>query len=84
MVGDLRMNIHGWKQLAEWSIEHACLKPEEQVRAKKIFHKQFEEFCGKVVENFGQYAKDLPDKVKGKELRAKVSSTGSAEVVPME
>ncbi|KAF2169868.1 hypothetical protein M409DRAFT_64854 [Zasmidium cellare ATCC 36951] len=82
MVGDLRMNIHGWKQLAEWSLEHACLTPQELDRAKAIFHKHWEEFCGNVVDTFGEYAKSLPDKVKGKDLKLQVLSTGSANLIP--
>lgn len=84
MVGDLRMNIHGWKQLAEWSLEHACLTPKEQEEAKAIFKKDWEEFCGSIVDNFGEYAKSLPDKVKGKDLKVQVMSTGAATLLPTE
>lgn len=76
------MNIHGWKQLAEWSLEHACLTPQELDQAKVIFHKHWEDFCSQVVNNFGEYAKGLPDKVKGKDLKVQVMSTGSAALVP--
>lgn len=75
------MNIHGWKQLAEWSLEHACLTTQELDRAKTIFHKHWEEFCSEVVSNFGEYVKGLPDKVKGKDLKVQVMSTGSASLV---
>ena len=61
MVGDTRMTIHGWKQLAEWSIEHSCLEPEEQWRAREIFIRDFEMFCGWVVETYGEYANGLPE-----------------------
>lgn len=81
MVGDLRMNIHGWKQLAEWSLEHACLTTQELDRAKIIFNKHWEEFCGQVVSTFGEYVKGLPDKVKGKDVKVQVMSTGSASLV---
>jgi len=60
MVGDTRTTIHGWKQLAEWSIEHSCLKDKEKQRAMTIFKRDFEAFCGWVVETYGGYADSLP------------------------
>ncbi|KAK5122871.1 hypothetical protein LTR08_006822 [Meristemomyces frigidus] len=36
MVGDTRMSVHGWKQLAEWSLQHSCLTAEEL--EKPMFH----------------------------------------------
>jgi hypothetical protein len=32
MVGSQGMNLHGWRQLIEWSIEHASLDKEERRR----------------------------------------------------
>lgn len=61
MVGDTRMDIHGWKQLALWSIEHSCINLEEQNRAKTIFLKEWELFCLSVVEDFGSHADALKD-----------------------
>ncbi|KAK3617249.1 hypothetical protein LTR22_026797 [Elasticomyces elasticus] len=53
MVGDLRMNIHGWKQLAEWSIKYSCLTAAEQEHAMKVFARDWEAFCGWIICNFG-------------------------------
>lgn len=53
------MNIHGWKQLAVWSLEHSCLDEGQQAQAMKIFEKDWEDFCEWVVERFGEYAKGL-------------------------
>lgn len=53
------MSIHGWKQLAVWSLEHACLDEGEQTKAKAIFEREWEGFCGWVVETFGQLARGL-------------------------
>ncbi|KAI6911161.1 Metallo-dependent hydrolase [Hortaea werneckii] len=36
MVGDTRMSVHGWKQLAHWSIQHSCLSEDEGKRAINI------------------------------------------------
>ena len=61
MVGDPRMTVHGWKQLAEWSIEHSCLTPEERERALEIFTRDWEVFCEWVVHQNGAYANGLKD-----------------------
>jgi adenosine deaminase CECR1 len=47
------MTIHGWKQLAEWSIEHSCLSPKEIQVAKEIHAREWEEFCQWVVATYG-------------------------------
>lgn len=52
MVGDPRMTVHGWKQLAEWSIEHSCLEDDEIARALDIFHREWEDFCAWIVREF--------------------------------
>ncbi|KAF2721932.1 Metallo-dependent hydrolase [Polychaeton citri CBS 116435] len=70
MVGDTRMTVHGWKQLALWSLEHSCLgakrrddgrKESEQEEAKAIFMREWEAWCAWVVEEFGDYVDSLPD-----------------------
>lgn len=53
MVGDPRMSIHGWKQLAEWSIEHSCLSDDEIEQAKRIHAKDWDRFCRWIVETYG-------------------------------
>nr|POF08201.1 adenosine deaminase cecr1 [Quercus suber] len=59
MVGDTRMTVHGWKQLAEWSIEHSCINPEEKEMAMTIYRDAFEKFCKWVVATHGDYADSL-------------------------
>lgn len=61
MVGDTRMTIHGWKQLAEWSLEHSCLDDSQQKRSMEIFAREWETFCEWVVREYGEYASKLPD-----------------------
>lgn len=53
------MNIHGWKQLAEWSIEHSCLTEAERAQGLKIFCREFEAFCQWIVDTYGEYANGL-------------------------
>ncbi|KAK5131074.1 hypothetical protein LTR08_001360 [Meristemomyces frigidus] len=61
MVGDTRMSVHGWKQLAEWSLEHSCLTAAELKKAKAIFEREWELFCRWVVESYGEYAEGLSE-----------------------
>jgi len=56
------MTIHGWKQLAEWSIEHACLSETEQKRGLEIFRREWEGACKWIVETYGEYANSLTTK----------------------
>lgn len=62
-MGDPRMSIHGWKQLAEWSIEYACLNETQKMEAKVTFHRDWEAFCHWVVETYSDYASGLKDLV---------------------
>jgi adenosine deaminase CECR1 len=59
MVGAPSMNIHGWKQLAEWSIEYSCLSPEQQIAAFAIFHREWQSFCQWVDTEYGAHADSL-------------------------
>lgn len=40
MVGSQDMDLHGWRQLVEWSIEHASLESEQERRALKALWQQ--------------------------------------------
>ena len=53
------MSIHGWKQLAEWSIEHSCLSESEIQRAMDIHAEEWETFCQMVVDKYGSEADEL-------------------------
>lgn len=59
MVGDPRFNVHGWKQLAEWSIQYSCLDKAAQTEAMRIFRKRWEAFCEWIVAEHGPYADSL-------------------------
>ncbi|KAI5370281.1 Putative adenosine deaminase domain, adenosine/adenine deaminase, metal-dependent hydrolase [Septoria linicola] len=60
LVGDPRMSIHGWKQLAVWSIEHSCLNDEEVLQLRATFDNEWEEFCQWVVEHYQAIYYALP------------------------
>jgi len=50
---------HGWKQLAEWSIEFSCLTESEKREALRVFRTEWEDFCRWVVDEHGAYADAL-------------------------
>lgn len=57
------MSIHGWRQLVEWSIEYSCLSDDDQVKAKAIMKREWEEFCNWIIEEYGAYADTLDVKL---------------------
>lgn len=59
MVGTPTMSMHGWRQLAKWSIEHSCLKHEEIEDGLRFFGERWESFCEWVVNEYGDYARSL-------------------------
>jgi adenosine deaminase CECR1 len=63
MVGSQSMNIHGWRQLAEWSIEHSCLNKEDKIQAMGIFKKEWEDFCQWIIKEYGGFAGSLEIKM---------------------
>jgi adenosine deaminase CECR1 len=63
MVGSPTMSIHGWRQLVEWSIQYSCLSEIDQVEARRILKKTWEEFCQWIVNEYGDYAEALDVKM---------------------
>ncbi|TID18748.1 Septum-promoting GTP-binding protein 1 [Venturia nashicola] len=59
MVGSPAMNIHGWRQLAEWSIKHSMLSAEEKLQAYGIFKMEWETFCKWIIKEYGAFAETL-------------------------
>ncbi|KAJ9658546.1 hypothetical protein H2201_007753 [Coniosporium apollinis] len=53
MVGSPTMSVHGWRQLAEWSITFSCLSDMEKEEARRIFKREWEGFCCWIVDNYG-------------------------------
>jgi len=59
MVGSTTMSVHGWRQLAEWSLEFSCLSEDEKKEGLEIFRREWEEFCEWIVEKYDAYAESL-------------------------
>lgn len=56
LVGDGEMDLRGWRQLAEWSLEYSCMTAGEREEALRVFGQEWEKFCGWVVETYGKEA----------------------------
>lgn len=53
MVGAEAMSLHGWRVLAEWSLEHSCLAAGEKVAAQKAWLERWEAYCQWIIDTFG-------------------------------
>ncbi|KAF2432477.1 Metallo-dependent hydrolase [Tothia fuscella] len=63
MVGSQSMTIHGWRQLVEWSIQFSCLDDKDQAQARDIIKREWEAFCGWIVDTYGAFADGLDVKM---------------------
>ncbi|OAA69081.1 adenosine deaminase [Cordyceps fumosorosea ARSEF 2679] len=52
MIGKADMGLYGWKQLALWSIEHACLDDDERAAVLQQWERMWDEFLQWVVETY--------------------------------
>jgi adenosine deaminase CECR1 len=52
-AGKNDMTLHGWRQLAEWSIDHSCMDDAHRARVKGQWRKLWDEFCRGVVLEHG-------------------------------
>jgi adenosine deaminase CECR1 len=59
MVGSPAMNIHGWRQLVEWSVEHSMLSLTQKLEAREILRREWEQFCAWIIEEYGAFAAEL-------------------------
>lgn len=59
MVGSSGMSLHGWHQMAIWSIEHSCMSPAERGRAMTLFEQDWEVFCDWIVQEYKTSADSL-------------------------
>lgn len=52
MVGKQDMNLFGWKQLIEWSLEHACMNDEEYREARQKWEEQWDSFIKWILDEY--------------------------------
>lgn len=53
MIGKPDMTLYGWKQLIEWSFQHACLSAGEYKAVRGEWAKRWDKFLDGVIEEFG-------------------------------
>jgi adenosine deaminase CECR1 len=69
MFGFDSMSLHGWRVLAEWSLEHSCMDVKEKMKALEFWRLQWDSFCVWIVEEFGaQYERSLVSHFEGGRL----------------
>lgn len=54
------MDLHGWRQLIEWSLEHSCMSSKELDAVRVEWEKRWELFLDWVIQTYGDETK-LPD-----------------------
>lgn len=52
LVGDPKMSLYAWKQLARWSIQYSCLSDEDKKSGLGDLEKSWEEFCVRILQDF--------------------------------
>ncbi|EON99278.1 putative adenosine amp deaminase protein [Phaeoacremonium minimum UCRPA7] len=60
LIGKTDMDLHGWRQLIEWSLEHSCMSPKELDAVRFEWEKRWEVFLDWIIQTYGDEAK-LPD-----------------------
>ena len=55
------MNLHGWRQLIEWSIQHSCMTAVERASAEAVFRNEWAKFVDRTLETYEGYALNLPE-----------------------
>jgi adenosine deaminase CECR1 len=62
MVGAESMSLLGWKQLAQWSLEHSCMEPEERALITSDWERRWNEYCQWIVNNYSHLDDYKPER----------------------
>jgi len=55
------MDLHGWRQLVEWSVKHSCLDEEQKSEAYAILDAAWRDFCAWIEGVYGFVLDDEDD-----------------------
>lgn len=61
MIGKSDMTLYGWKQLIEWSLEHACLSKEEYHSIHGEWAKRWDKFLDEVTAELGYLLRETTE-----------------------
>ena len=61
MVGRKDMTLFGWRQLIEWSLQHACMSPKEYADVYEYWKGAWEQFLVWIVEEYGHLVDEEDD-----------------------
>ncbi|RDW94438.1 metallo-dependent hydrolase-2 [Coleophoma crateriformis] len=53
MIGSENMTLLGWKQLAQWSLEHSCMDVHDKEQVTAVWQHKWDEFCQWIVDTYG-------------------------------
>ncbi|KAI9649046.1 hypothetical protein NHQ30_001613 [Ciborinia camelliae] len=52
MIGSESMSLHGWKQLAKWSLEHSCMDAKEKREVTREWTTRWRDYCQWIVDEY--------------------------------
>lgn len=52
--------MHGWRQLIEWSLQHACMEEGLREIAEKMWLERWDQFLDLVIEEYGTVLDEVP------------------------
>lgn len=58
MIGSHSMSLHGWRVLAEWSLEHSCMTAAERESVHKEWLRRWDIFCQWIIDEYGSFYPD--------------------------
>lgn len=61
MIGKADMTLHGWRQLIEWSFQHACMEDTLRREAETQWLLLWDEFLDAVIEKYEDVLSWVPE-----------------------
>ena len=58
-VGKEDMTLHGWRQLIEWSIEHACMEEKLRKQVFDLWESRWTDFCEWIIRDYGHLLNEV-------------------------
>ena len=53
LVGKADMTLFGWRQLAEWSLEHSCMDESQLATARRRWEEMWKRFVTWILDEYG-------------------------------
>jgi adenosine deaminase CECR1 len=59
MIGSESMTLHGWRMLAEWSLQYSCLSPADLLSVKAVWLERWEKFCQWIIDSYNDHGEPI-------------------------